>query len=183
MVRVWTRQKKSVLEELRKTGRYTAKRKYIEMDLTEHAALVLEAYDWLVANGPDVAGRPKDVEYPVWVVFSRGTAMIPGEGEVVLELSLEPEQITHINIEKWGTILNYSYIPENEQDARRHQEILDNLGVGDAQAYMSRFYPELKREIRESWKRLFDLSIILGNDMEYGTIWEIRREWVTGVTE
>ena len=42
MVRVWTRQKKSVLEELRKTGRYTAKRKYIEMDLTEHAALVLE---------------------------------------------------------------------------------------------------------------------------------------------
>ena len=108
--------------------------------------------------------------------------MIPGEGEVVLELSLEPEQITHINIEKWGTILNYSYIPENEQDARRHQEILDNLGVGDAQAYMSRFYPELKREIRESWKRLFDPSIILGNDMEYGTIWEIRREWVTGVT-
>ena len=57
MVRVWTRQKKSVLEELRKTGRYTAKRKYIEMDLTEHAALVLEAYDWLVANGPDAAGR------------------------------------------------------------------------------------------------------------------------------
>ena len=54
---------------------------------------------------------------------------------------------------------------------------------GDAQAYMSRFYPELKREIRESWKRLFDPSIILGNDMEYGTIWEIRREWVTGVTE
>lgn len=46
---------KSVLEELRKTGRYTAKRKYIEMDLTEHAALVLEAYDWLVANGPDAA--------------------------------------------------------------------------------------------------------------------------------
>ena len=41
---------------------------------------------------------------------------------------------------------------------------------------MSRFYPELKREIRESWKRLFDPSIILGNDMEYGTIWEIRRE-------
>lgn len=56
MVRVWTRQKKGVLEELRKTGRYTAKRKYIEMDLTEHAALVLEAYDWLVANGPDAAG-------------------------------------------------------------------------------------------------------------------------------
>ena len=51
MVRVWTRQKKSVLEELRKTGRYTAKRKYIEMDLTEHAALVLEAYDWLGGAG------------------------------------------------------------------------------------------------------------------------------------
>ena len=144
--------------------------------------IVLEAYDWLVANGPDVAGRPKEWNIRFGWYFREGH-QIPGEGEVVLELSLEPEQITHINIEKWGTILNYSYIPENEQDARRHQEILDNLGVGDAQAYMSRFYPELKREIRESWKRLFDPSIILGNDMEYGTIWEIRREWVTGVTE
>lgn len=182
-VTVWTKQRKSVLEELRERGRYTAKRAYIEMELGEQAGLVLEAYDWLVKNGPDAANRPEDVEYPVWVVFSRGTAMLPGEGETVLTLSLEPERITHINIEKWGTILNYSYLARDAEDAKRHRELLSACGVGDAKAYMSRFYPEIKREIRESWKRLFDDSVILGNRMEYGTIWEIRREWVTGIVE
>lgn len=182
-VTVWTKQRKSVLEELRETGRYTAKRAYIEMDLGEQAGLVLEAYDWLVKNGPDAANRPEDVEYPVWVVFSRGTAMIPGEGETVLKLSIEPERITHINIEKWGTILNYSYIAADQEDADRHKALLSAYGVGDAKAYMSRFYPEIKREIRESWKRLFDDSVILGNRMEYGTIWEIRKEWVTEIVE
>ena len=65
-----------------------------------------------------------------------------------MELSLGREQITHINIEKVGTILNYSYIPENEQDARRHQEILDNLGVGDARPICPGFIRAKKRSGR-----------------------------------
>ena len=46
---------------------------------------------------------------------------------------------------------------------------------------MSQFYPQIKREIVESWGRLFDDSIILGSSASYGTIWEVRREWVTQV--
>ncbi|MDO4788506.1 MAG: DUF3841 domain-containing protein [Johnsonella sp.] len=48
--------------------------------------------------------------------------------------------------------------------------------MSDAQAYMSRFYLQIKAEIRESWKRLFNESIILDNDNYYGNIWEIRKE-------
>ena len=54
-------------------------------------------------------------------------------------------------------------------------------GVDDAKAYMSQFYPMIKKEIVASWDRLFDDQVKLGNDLKYGTIWEVRKEWVTNV--
>ena len=107
--------------------------------------------------------------------------MLPSPGAVILELTLDPDRITSVNIEKWGSILNYSYIPKDKADARRHQDMMEQYGVSDAKAYMSQFYPHLKREIIASWDRLFDDSVILGNDSKYGNIWEIRKEWVTQV--
>ena len=180
-IKVWTKQHKSVLEEIERTGRYTAKGKYVSLDLGEHANLVLEVYDWLVKHSPNAQNRPADAEYPVLVSFSNEATMLPSEGAVILELTLDPAIITPVNIEKWGTILNYSYIPADAKDAQRHRKLLEEYGISDAKAYMTQFYPEIKREIVKSWDRLFDDSIILGNDSKYGNIWEVRKEWVTDV--
>lgn len=182
-IKVWTKQHENVLKELMSTGRYTAKRDYIRMDLREHANLVLEVYDWLVKNGPDAANRPADVEYPVWVSFVSEGTMMAEKGYQILELTIDPKIITPVNISKWGAILNYSYIPADEADARRHYELLDMYGIDDAKAYMTQFYPQIKREIVDSWKRLFDEKIRMGNDLKYGTIWEIKREWLTDVIQ
>ena len=46
-ITVWTKQHRSVLEQLEKTGRYIARREYIEIENQECAPLVLEVYDWL----------------------------------------------------------------------------------------------------------------------------------------
>lgn len=178
---VWTKQHQSVYEELERTGRYTAKQEYIRMDLEEHADLVLSAYDWLVAHGPDAANRPEDAEYPVWVSFEKEAAMRKSDGTVLLELCIDPGRITPINIAKWGMILNYSYIPCDEEDKKRHLRLLKDYGVSDVKAYLSQFYPEIKREIVASWERLFDQRISVGSDAAYGTIWEIQREWITNV--
>ncbi len=178
---VWTRQHENVWNMLQETGRYTARREYIQLDLQEQAPLVLAAYDWLTAHGPDAGNRPEDVDYPVWVSFSRDGTMLPDAHTVILELALPPSRITHINIAKWGMILNYSYIPLDEADQARHQELLEAYRISDAQAFLSRFYPQIKREIQESWMRLFDSRILPGNDLEYGTIWEIRKEWIRKV--
>ena len=56
-MRVWTRQHKSVLDELNAYGRYAAGRGGVYLDLGEHAPLVLEAYDWLSAHHPLRAQR------------------------------------------------------------------------------------------------------------------------------
>ena len=56
-------------------------------------------------------------------------------------------------------------------------------GVDDVKAFMTQFYPAIKKEIVASWDRLFDDYVKLGNDLKYGTIWEIRKEWVTKVIQ
>ena len=48
---------------------------------------------------------------------------------------------------------------------------------------MSQFYPQIKREIIDSWDRLFDDSIKVNSDQRYGLIWEIRKEWIVSVTK
>lgn len=103
------------------------------------------------------------------------------ENSVILELELDPSTITHVNIEKWGMILNYSYIPADEDDAERHRQLLLDYGVSDAQAYMSRFYPQIKMEIMSSWARLFDENVKANSDACYGNIWEAKEEWITQI--
>lgn len=182
-ITMWTKQHKSVLETLEREGRYTGKREYIQMDLQEHTSLVLEAYDWLVKNLPGGGVRPEDGEYPVWASYSGEAAMLPDNKSVILEFTVDPNIVTAVNIIKWGMILNYSYIPDGEEDASRHRELLKAYGVSDSQAFMSQFYPQIKREIIGSWDRLFNDRILFGNDYKYGIMWELRKEWITKVVQ
>lgn len=180
---VWTKQNKNILKELDKTGRYIVKKEYIEKDLGEYAHLVLEVYHWLTRNSPTVSIKPKEVEYPIWVSLKQEATMLLDPNSVILELAIDINRIAYVNIDKWGTILNYSYIPVDQQDKQRHQAMLDSYGISDTHAYMSHFYPQIKREIIASWPRLFDDSIIIGGRNCYGIIWEIQKEWVKKVIQ
>ena len=179
-IQVWTKQHRSVWDTLVRVGVYRARREFISLDLQEHAPLVLPVYDWLATHMPQTH-RPPQAEYPVWVSFHREATMLPGPDTVILELSLDPELITPINIAKWGAMLNYSYLPADEADRRQHQKLLASLGISDARAFMTPFYPEVRGQILDSWQRLFDDTVQLGNDFAYGTIWEVRSEWVTNL--
>ncbi|MBT9792938.1 DUF3841 domain-containing protein [Clostridium sp. MCC334] len=180
-VRVWTKQHENVLRELETKGRYVARREYIQADLGEHAPLVLEAYDWLVKHTPAAADRPADADYPIWVSLKSEATMLKSPGTVILELTLDPSRIVPVNIMKWGAVLDYSYIPADQEDAARHRKLLEEYRVSDSKAYMSQFYPEIKREIIKSWDRLFDARVDMGNPDCYGNIWEIKKEWITDV--
>ena len=57
-IRVWTKQHESVLTQLERTGRYTAKKRYVELENEDCAPIVLEAYDWLVKHAPNRDLRP-----------------------------------------------------------------------------------------------------------------------------
>lgn len=183
-ITVWTKQHESVLETLERCGRYTARREFVKYDLgEEHAPLVLEVYDWLVQHLPPSPLRPEDAELPVWVSFERSATMLKSPGTVILELSVDPGLVMGINIAKWGAMLNYSYLPESERDAREHRRLLEDYGVSDARAFMTPFYPQIKRGILNSWPRLFDDSVSLGSDAQYGLLWEVRKSWLVRVIQ
>ena len=65
----------------------------------------------------------------------------------------------------------------DEQMAENIKNVKDN----DVKAVISQFYPQIKREIQNSWERLFDDTILMGSDAKYGNVWELRREWLTDV--
>lgn len=178
-IRVWTKQHISVWETLQRSGIYHAKRSGIFRN--EDARLMLEGYQWLAAHIPNAAAKPEGAEFPIWLAFSRAGTMLPTPDTVLLELEIDPALITQINISKWGTILNCNYIPLNTEDAKRHKNLLRDWGTSDERACMTQFYPQIKREIQESWIRLFDDSIQVGSPECYGTIWEVRKEWVRNV--
>jgi len=179
-IRVWTKQHKIVWEILRRDGIYHALRRPIKAKA--ETDFIGPIYDWLAQNSPTAAQKPTGADYPIWLSFSREGTMLPTPDTVLLELEIDPALITHINIAKWGHMLNYGYIPKDEKDRKRHFALLEEWGTSDAQAGTTSFYPEIKREIFDSWKRLFDDSIQLGGPQTYGNIWEVRKEWVTSVT-
>ena len=178
-VTVWTKQHRGMLETLDTLGRYTAKKEIVRRN--EESSLTLEAYDWLAAHLPN-QNRPTDADYPVWLSFSKDAAMLLSPDTVLLELEVEESLITRLNVAKWGAVLNFSYLPQDDADGRRHRKMLADYGLSDAGICMSRFYPELRQEIHESWMRLFDDSVQLGGDHAYGLIWEVKREWIRSVT-
>jgi hypothetical protein len=83
---------------------------------------------------------------------------------------------------KWDYVLNYWYLPVDDADAKQYKEKLSAAGVNNATTmYMQNFHPILKREVEESWMRLFDNSIRY-SDISQATVWEIRKEWIVKVT-
>ena len=107
--------------------------------------------------------------------------MLQSPDTVILELEVEEALLTWINVAKWGAINNFSYLPADEADDRRHRKQMQELGISDAEACLSRFYPELRQEICQSWQRLFDDRVQMGGRAVYGLLWELRRSWVRRV--
>lgn len=176
---VYTKQHIKVLEELEKIGRYITKEEFIEKDLGPlERKYVLEAYGVLSRFGPNIHKKPGDVKYPIWLALTKDNTMLLGKDEVILALEVDKDDITLINMEKWATILNLSYIAKDEEDRKNHYRELEKYNISDTKAYMSEFYPFIKRKIKASWERLFNYEDKLYGNNYYGNIWEIRREWI-----
>ncbi len=180
-ITVWTKQHENVAKILEAEGRYTAKAEFIEKRMDDHNKIVLECYKWLTTHTPALPQKPADADYPIWVSMRQDATMMLTPNTVVLELEIDEELLTMVNIEKWSSILNYAYIPLDKADAQRHRDLLELYGTNDVKAFSTAFYPFIKAEILQSWERLFDESVTFGNPNCYGNIWEVRKEWVKNI--
>ena len=179
-VRVRTRQHRAVLDDLNNSGRYVTSARHAAGEAPELKKLMIPCYDWLSEALARRIEKPADASYPVWVTLEDGGSYPKGKG-VILELEAPEEALALISVEGWSAVLDYRYVSFDEEELRLHREEMDKMGLSDAKACMSGFYPEIKRRIMASWDRIF-----VGPDFSgtrYGLLWEIRSEWVREVIE
>lgn len=177
-IRIWTRQHENILHVLEKDGRYIAKKEYIEEKMEECSKFYLDVYSWYTGKAKEIVAKPPDVQYPIWVSLSSDNMLQPVPGTVILELLIDRDSLIIVDIEKWGRIVNYWYVPLTLKDEEDYDKKLKNYGItNSSNVYLSNFYPHLKKEVIKSWDRLFDNSYSL-SDLNVGTIWEVKKEWI-----
>ncbi len=180
-MKVWTRQSVKAWEELQKNGVFRIKKKHITRKYGDISNTLMVCYEWLTKKASEHLDRPEGAEGPIWLALRPDFMPCPADNTVVLELEIESKNLIVFDMGKWDYILNYWYIPFDEEDGRHFCKLLDAKGIrNQSEVVMTQFHPVLKRVIMESWSRLFDENIrVSGNDQ--AICWEIKREWVTGV--
>lgn len=181
-IKVWTKQHKDIQNDLDSNGRYIVKKEYIKKKMEEHAGIYLDAYGWLYRSVSKFMEIPDDARYPIWVSVTEESKISNSEGNVLMELAVEFSKLLILDLDKWGYIVNYMYIPKDKEDEQEHEKYLRRYGVDDSTAYMTPFYPLIKQQIVKSWDRLFDESISFSS-ARVGIIWEVRKEWITGIEQ
>ena len=121
-------------------------------------------------------------EYPIWLSLSEDNMLQPVEHTIILKVEIPSDRYILCNYDAWGYIVNYFYVPLDEEDRLRHVNELKRYGVGSDDELLltnkGNFYPILKREVQQSWKRAFTLEPRNLKEGIVATTWEIRKEWV-----
>lgn len=179
-VKVWTKQHANILTDLAKNERYIVKKEYIQQKMGDYAQSYLDVYNWYRKAAEKIVPAPSDVEYPIWVSLNEHEKIGNSDGNVLLEIEVDEDFLITMDIDKWGRIVNYMYIPQSEADQAEHDKLIESYSTSDCLAYMSPFFPVIKKKIQKSWDRLFDDSFTL-SPVKVGTLWEIRKEWILNV--
>lgn len=177
-MKVWTKQHKNILDTLEQNGRHIAKREHIVGKMENISKFYLDVYNWYVRGASKFVQKPEDVEYPIWVSLTPESALSNDPDTIVLELELDSSKVLELDFDQWGYIVNYMYIAEGPEDECEHQKLLDKYGINDPQAYMTNYYPAIKKKIIKSWDRIFQSSNLEEKTIRVGTIWEIKKEWI-----
>ena len=180
-MKVWTRQSVKAWEELKENGVFRIKKRYVAQKYGDISATFMLCYDWLASNAENYLERPVGASGPIWLALRPDFMPCPSDNTLVIELEIDSKDLLVFDMGKWDYILNYWYIPIDEDDARAFKREMDEKGIpNQSEAVMTEFHPILKRKIIASWTRLFDNRIrVSGNDQ--AICWELKKEWVKGI--
>lgn len=180
---LWTRQVSEILDEIKECGVYKVKEEYIRKKNDTISDYYLKLYKWFT----DEAKKYVDVkgDYPIWLSVADEFRLRPVEGTVTLRLRVPSKEVLLCNYDAWGYTVNYFYVPLDEADKARHKEELTKNGlVSDDELFLTskgNFYPLLKREVVNSWERIFTLKPTDLKACLVAVTWEIKKEWIEEV--
>ncbi len=183
-VLLYSSQTNVVVEKIAKEGVCFNKKEFVIKKYEEVAPIFVEAYSWFVNEAKKYVQRPSDERYPYWA-FADINNVESHTDSTILRLKVDIDEAVFFDMYDWYKILRLSYIGESEEDEIEFKKKLEAYGVrNESDVILSNFYPRLKREVKESWKRLFrhheNIKSGLGDKALniQAALWQIKKEWI-----
>jgi hypothetical protein len=186
--------------ELQKKGRLRTNRNHITEDF-------LHSYLWMKKQMEHRLRSPPwgKNAFPVWAWYQwdgkkrrmpdlrSGGHLEKGDRGVRLECNLPQDRILLSDFELWHFVLNYGYLPENDEDDSRFENILKKKQMSVVRFGHKNPMPlKYHKMLEKSWERIFDLDWIARNPNFYpndehqsiqATLWELNLTDVIRATD
>ncbi len=182
-VTLYALQADPVIEELQAKGVCFSKREYVKKKYQESAPIFLAAYDFYVSEAVKYVPKPEGAEYPYWA-FQDIYSLDTSGGGNILKLEVPRDQVVFFDMYEFKQILCLKYMGKQEEE-RKFQEYIRNCGIRrEVDIFLTPFYPNIKREITESWKQLFRHHNEISSGELHGVVsvqaglWQIKKEWI-----
>lgn len=171
----YTAQSQVVIDAIEKDGYARVKKEYIQKKYGNSTRIFLSAYDWFVKQFQAKNMRPESAEYPFWLFHDLSYVDLYPEQEL-LKLCIPKNACILFDNSAWEQVLSMNYVGQNPSDQKSFDHKLENMGLDCGyRAFETPFYPHIKREIVDSWDRIFKIT---ENSVIRAAVWEIRKEWV-----
>ena len=154
-VTLYSPQAQIVLDVLDRDGICFSRREYVQKKYEESAPVFLSAYDWFVKAAEAHVPKPQGAEYPYWA-FKSPENVDPSAGGRILVLRVPLDEAVFFSLYDWNKILCLSYMGKTEKEEKEFRQTLLEYGIRrESDLILTNFYPELKRQVMDSWHRLF----------------------------
>ena len=181
---LYSPQAEAVWEAVERDGVAYSKREYVQKKYEESAGIFLAAYDAYIRMAEEIVPRPDSTNYPYWAFASE--EMLDGStGSKLMVLEVPIDEAVFFDAYDWYKVLQLSYIGESESDEEAFEQELSRRGIRDSsEAVLKPFYPDMKRKITDSWKRLLIHDEDIRNGDTSGVrsvqagLWCIKKEWL-----
>jgi hypothetical protein len=183
-VRLYSSQSEVVVSALERDGICFSKQEYVVKKYEESAPIFVAAYSWFAMEAEKYLPKPEGAEYPYWA-FRDLYSVEQSIDSRILRLCIPADEAIFFDMYDWNKILCLQYIGGTEADEARFRQMLADYGIRkESDVILTNFYPDLKRQVQDSWKRLFrhHENIKLGNTDGVGSVqaglWQLKKEWI-----
>lgn len=179
---LYTAQSEAVLAALRQHGVCYSRAEYVRRKYEESAPGFLTAYRWFASEAAKLVPRPAGAELPYWAF--RDLYSVDTMEADALTLHVPADEVVLFDLYDWNKILCMKYLGETEEEEWAFSRELARRGLRETDVMLTDFYPELKRQILDSWSRLLrhHRTLLEGDSTGVGGVqaglWRLREEWV-----
>ena len=182
-IRLYTSQASAVCDAIRRDGVCFSREEYVRRKYGESAPVFLTAYRWYAQEAARIVPPPAGAEFPYWA-FADPRGVAQNDEGCTLTLDVPTREAVFFDMYDWYRVLQMKYMGEDECDERAFARELSLCGLRESDVMLTAFYPELKRKIIDSWKKLFRWheQIASGDFTCIGAVqaglWRIDRRWI-----